>query len=470
MTANETSHPTASAPEIDASCRVPLLALLVGAAVWLVLGTALALIASIKFHAPDFLAECPALTYGRVAAAANDALVYGFCLPAALAVSLWIFSRLSQTVFTLPVVPVVAAHLWHLGVFVGLASILLGHSTGFTWLEFPRSASILLLVAFGLIAVSIVATFGFRLERTLHPAHWFLLAALLWFPWSYTSANIFLVAMPVRGVAQAVIDLWFGNNLLWVWFSLAGLGIGFYFISKLTGRALNSYYYALLVFATLILFGTWCGIPVGSPFPAWIPTLSSVAAALLVVPVLGVAAIVARTLCGVSGPIGGPLCYFQFAFSAFILSALMLITLACPQFSRVLEFTWFGQAQVQLQIFGFLAMILFGALYYILPLALGHDFPFPKLTRAHFWLSGIGVVLLVLPLAVGGYLQGTHLYKIEAALPALRVSTLGLFLLLAGNLLFAVNVLAMFLNWKLALAKTIFAAVTAPLKASEVKP
>jgi len=28
----------------------------------------------------------------------------------------------------------------------------------------------------------------------------------------------------------------------------------------------------------------------------------------------------------------------------------------------------------------------------------------------------------------------------------------------------------MFLNWKLALAKTIFAAVTAPLKASEVKP
>ena len=62
MTANETSHPTASAPEIDASCRVPLLALLVGAAVWLVLGTALALIASIKFHAPDFLAECPALT------------------------------------------------------------------------------------------------------------------------------------------------------------------------------------------------------------------------------------------------------------------------------------------------------------------------------------------------------------------------------------------------------------------------
>jgi cytochrome c oxidase cbb3-type subunit 1 len=107
MTANETNHPTATVAEIDASCRLPLLALLVGASIWLVLGTVLAVIASIKFHAPDFLAECPALTYGRVQAAANDALVYGFCLPAGLGVMLWIFSRLSQTVFTLPLVPVV---------------------------------------------------------------------------------------------------------------------------------------------------------------------------------------------------------------------------------------------------------------------------------------------------------------------------------------------------------------------------
>jgi cytochrome c oxidase cbb3-type subunit 1 len=472
MTANETSHPTASAPEIDASCRLPLLALLAGASVWLVLGTVLALIASIKFHAPDFLAACPVLTYGRVAAAANDALVYGFCLPAGLAVMLWIFSRLSQTVFSLPLVPVVAAHVWHLGVLVGLASILLGDSTGFTWLEFPRGASILLFTAFVLMAIPIVATFGYRRERVLYPSHWFMLAALLWFVWSYASANLFLVAMPVRGVAQAVIDLWFGNNLLFVWFSLVGLGVGFYFLPKLTGHPLHTYYYALFVFWTLILFGTWCGIPSGSPFPAWIPALSSVAAGLLIVPVLGVAVIVAKTVCGAPPceSLGGPLCYLKYGFTAFMLSALMLIASACPHYSRVLEFTWFGQAQTQLQIFGFLAMILFGALYYILPRALGFEFLFPKLTRVHFWLSAPGVGLLVIPLAIGGWCQGSHLYNLEAALPCLRISTTGLTLILIGNLLFALNVLAMFLSWKLALAKTIFAAVTAPLKVSEVKP
>ena len=41
-------------------------------------------------------------------------------------------------------VPVVAAHLWHLGVLVGLVGIFVGDSTGFQWLEFPRGGSSLL--------------------------------------------------------------------------------------------------------------------------------------------------------------------------------------------------------------------------------------------------------------------------------------------------------------------------------------
>ncbi len=471
MTANETIHPTAPAPEIDASCRLPLLALLVGASVWLVVGTVLALIASIKFHAPEFLAACPLLTYGRVVAAANDALVYGFCLPASLAVIIWVFARLSQTVYTLPLVPVVAAHIWHLGVFIGLLSILLGHSTGFTWLEFPRGGSILLFVAFVLIAIPTAASFGFRLEKDLYPSHWFLLAALLWFPWSYASANIFLVAMPVRGVAQGVVNLWFANNLLYVWFSLVGLGIGFYFLPKLTGRPLQTYYYALYVFWTLALFGTWCGLPQGSPFPAWITTLSSVAAVLLIVPLIGVTVVFGRSLGGPGsdGPMGGPLSFVKFGLVSFLLSTLMYIALACPQISRLLEFTWFGVAQSQLQILGFLAMVLFGAIYYILPRALGFDFIAPQFIRAHCFLAGLGVVFWVAPLALAGYAQGANAYSLDASLNWLRISTLGLGFILLGNLLFALNILAMFLTWKLNLVKTLFAAITAPLKVSEVK-
>src|ERR1035438_6888013 len=126
------------APPVDAFMRVPLLALFGGAAFWLVVSSVLAMIASIKFHAPDFPANCPWLTYGRVQPAADDALLYGFCIPAGLGVALWLLAQLGQTPLRGALVPVVAAKLWHLGVLVRLAGILSGNSTGFAWLEFPR--------------------------------------------------------------------------------------------------------------------------------------------------------------------------------------------------------------------------------------------------------------------------------------------------------------------------------------------
>jgi cytochrome c oxidase cbb3-type subunit 1 len=481
MTEMQTQDARAETPDakIDASCRVLLLALFGGAALWLVIGSALAMIASIKFHAPDFLADCPWLTYGRVQPAAADALLYGFCIPAALGVMLWIFARLSRTPLCLPFVPVVAANLWHLGLLVGLVGILIGDSTGFTWLEFPRGGSVLLFTAFLLIAISAMATFGERRERELFPSHWFLLAALLWFPWIYATGNLFLVAWPVRGVVQAAIDFWFANNLLFVWLSLAGLGASFYFLPRFAGRPLQSRYLALFAFWTLILFGTWCGIPRGAPLPAWMSALSAVAASLTIIPVLAVFAIMWKTLCGstYSEPGGGPFCFIRFGLAAFVLSTLMLMAMACPQISRATEFTWFGPAQTQLQLYGFFAMTMFGAIYYLLPRVVGFEWPFPKLARVHFWISIFGVLLLAVPLAIGGVVQGLKWANpnvapvdvARATLPYLRASTTGLLFLLFGNLLFALNIFGLTLRWKLALLKKAVAIVKAPLTAEGVK-
>src|SRR5665213_2301954 len=457
--------------EIDASCRVPLLALFGGAALWLVAGLAFALVASLTFHAPEMLAGCSSLTYGHLAPAANDLLVYGFAIPAALGVILWIFARLSQAELVLPLVPFAAANLWHLGVVIGLGAILFGGSSGFTWLEFPRASAMLLGVSFVLVAISAVATFGQRKERELYPSHWFLLAALLWFPWIYSTANFLLVTThPVRGATQAVIGWWFSNNLIFVWFALVGLGVAFYFLPKLAGRPLQSRYYALFAFWTLILFGTWCGIPQSAPVPAWLPAASAIASLLLIVPLIAVAAIVWKTLRGAGVPGGGgTFCYIKFGTLAFIVSGLMLMASACPQYSRVLDFTWFGAAQVQLQILGFVAMILLGAMNEILPRVMAKELPFKKFVAAQFYLSIFGVALFVIPLAVAGVVQGRAAYDPAAAKIWLMISTTGLLLLLVGSVLLFVNISIMTVQWKLALAKTVIAYIKSPLETSEVK-
>lgn len=460
-----------SVAQIDASCRVPLLALLVGAAVWLVAGLVLAMLAAMTFHKPELFASCPYLTYGRVAPAANDLILYGFCAPASLAVVLWIFARLSRAELVLPMVPFVAAHLWHLGVFIGTVAILIGDSTGFTWLEYPRSSTVLLFSSFVLIAVSAVGTFGLRTKRELYASHWFLLAALLWFPWLLSSTDLFLLAWRVRGGAQPVIDWWYGNNLVFVWLSLMGLGTAFYFLPKLSGRPLQSHFYALFAFWTFILFGTWCGIPGGAPVPAWLPSVTTLASGLLLVPMIVVALIFFKTIRGGrSNCKGGPLCYMKFGTLAFLVSGFLVILAACPKANLITQFTWFDFGRVQLQLFGFSAMIIFGAVYEILPRIMGTSLPFPKFVRGHIWLSWLGISLFILPLLWAGIHQDKVNFDATAALPMLRISSTGLAVILLGSLLFFANIFVMALRWKLSLIKTVMAAVTAPLENAEVKP
>lgn len=459
---------------IDASCRLPLLALFGVAAVWLVIGLALALIASLTFHQPEMFAGCAAFTYGHVSAAANDALVYGFAIPAALGVMLWIFARLSEVELVLPLVPFVAANLWFLGVLGGIGAIFAGESSGYTWLEFPRAAAVLLFAAFLLVAVSAVATFGQRKNRELYPSHWFLLAALLWFPWIYASANVMLLpSQPVRGVAQAIINWWYADNLIFVWLALVGLGVAFYFLPKFAGKPLFSRFYSQFAFWALIICGTSCGIPYGAPVPAWLPTLSSVAAALLIVPLFVIFVIFAKTICGAQTECrGGSFCYIKFGTAAFFLiSGPMMVASACPHFATLTQFTWFQNAQTNWQILGFFATIILGAAYDILPRVMGIALPFPKFVRFQHWAFIIGNLILLVSLVGAGFKQGANNYDLAVTLPFLRAATLGWLFLLLGSLMFAANIFVMSIKWKLALVKTVIIAVKAPLvtKTAEVK-
>jgi cytochrome c oxidase cbb3-type subunit 1 len=476
---NPTENKTICSSEIDVSCRVPLLALFGGAALWLVLGLALGITAMLSFHKPDMFADCSVLNYGHAQAAANDLLLYGFEIPAALGVILWIFARLSQSPLVLPIVPVVAANLWHVGVLVGTISILLGYSTGHPWLEYPSGASVLLFTAFLLVAVSAVATMGFRLNRELYPSHWFLFAALLWFVWSYGTANLFLVCNhPPRGVVQAVIDWWLTNNFLFVWLALAGVGIAFYFLPKIAGKPLASSGYALFGFFTLVFFGAWVGIPSGAPVPAWLPTVSAFAALLSIIPVFALGIIARKTVWGANVTcFGGPFCFIRFGMLSFVAANLLYLGEFCPRASRVLDFTWFNVGLTQWQLLGFAGMILCGAIYEILPRVMNKELPFTKLAKLNFFLFAGGTLLFVIPLLIGGVEQGMKLRDAAVpfadasavALKFLRISTTGQLLVLLGALCLLLNILVMTIQWKLGLVKCVIAAVTAPLKTSEVK-
>jgi cytochrome c oxidase cbb3-type subunit 1 len=145
--------------------------------------------------------------------------------------------------------------------------------------------------------------------------------------------------------------------------------------------------------------------------------------------------------------------------------------------SQVTQFTWFTVAKGLLNSYGFFAMVIFGAIYYVVPRLIGQEFPFPKLVRTHFWTAAVGVLLFVVPLAIGGIAQGLKLQHADVAftdiakgtLPFLRASTIGDLLMALGHLMFFVNLGALVFQFYRARAVSAWSEATAEIKTAEAR-
>jgi cytochrome c oxidase cbb3-type subunit 1 len=442
----------ASAPSaacIDAACR-PVLLLFLSAAGWLVAASVLGLIASLKFHSPEILADCPWFTYGRVHPGAVNGFLYGFAMQAGLGVLLWLLCQQGRATLAAPALVIVGWLLWNSGVTAGVIGILYGDSTGHEWLEMPRYGSSPMFFAYTVIAFAGLLTFHRRTKRDLSVSQWFLVTALFWFPWIYTTARLLLVHWQVRGVMQAVVDWWYIANLTTIWLGFVSLGASFYFIPRIANRPLHSHYLGIFIFWTLAFFGSWGGVPAAAPVPAWMPAMSAFTSLLVVVPILAVLVNIYGTLGGkCSIVMGNPLLLFMgFGAGAWLVSTILGAISSLAGVGEVTNFTWFDPARTAIALYGFFAMTMFGVVYYILPRLVPAAPPCPRLLRAHLWLAMIGIVLYAAPLAIGGVRQGfamndpavPFLDVVGSSLVFLRASTTGELLMVVGNLLFLLNI------------------------------
>src|SRR5206468_9864648 len=121
--------------------------------------------------------------------------------------------------------------------------------------------------------------------------------------------------------------------------------------------------------------------------------------------------------------------------------------------AQVTQFSFVTSAHVQLGIFGFCSMILFGALYYIVPRLLSRRWLYPMLITSQFWLIVVGFGLLFFDLTIGGLIQGFGLHDPQVPMsavsdliqPFLAIQNIAVLLLVIGNLEFAVAFILMLL-------------------------
>jgi cytochrome c oxidase cbb3-type subunit 1 len=457
---------------IDASGRVPLLALFAGASLWLLVSAVTALLASMSFHKPDLFADDLWLSYGRILPFSKAALLYGFCLPAGYGLALWLAARLGRTPLAAPAMGLLGALLWNLGVLIGAFGVLCGGSTGYEGMAMPKYAMFMIFGASLLLGFVGLLTVHQRRDRQMYPSLWFVISAFFWFPWILSTAVMLVDVTPVRGVAQAIIADWYLNNLQFVVLGLFGMGAALYFVPKLAGRGLYSANTALFALFTLMVFGSWTGIPMGGPLPAWIGTLSSIAAVFAVVPTLAHFDNVRRSSSGATPAAEAK--FFSWSAALLVLAALVA---AVSAFVAQTQFTLIRPAQMTLLVQGFFVLIALGGMYHVVPKVADMNWPATGFVRLHFWLAAGGVLLMALPGLIGGWQQGAKLNQPDIAfldvakgtLMPIRAASAGELLWALGAVLLALNVFGVILKRARACWRPAVSEMTATMTTAEVK-
>jgi cytochrome c oxidase cbb3-type subunit 1 len=444
--------------EIDASTRIPAVFFLGSSMLWLLAGTAFALIASFKLHTPHFLGDLEWLTFGRARTAHLNTVVYGWSVNASFAVAFWLMARLSRSVLRHAGILMVAGMFWNIGVTVGVIGILAGDSTSVEWLEFPPYATPMLFVAYALVGAWAVITFRFGKSGHIYVSQWYVLAALFWFPWLYSIAQIMIIFEPARGTVQALVNWWFAHNVIGLWFTPIGLGAIYYFLPKVLGKPIHSYHLSLLGFWSLAIFCNWAGMHhlVGGPVPAWVITAGIAASFMMIVPVAVTAINHHLTMTGSFDALkfSPTLRFIVFGAFNYTLTSVIGVVQAGRAVSEMLHFTHFTVAHAHQGMYAFFTMVMFGSIYYILPRLLLREWPSAMLIRVHFWTAAAGVTLYVLTLSIGGAVQGWMMNALDADggllypqfLDIMKATLHGLFsrsvagmLITIGHLAFAVN-------------------------------
>lgn len=404
---------TTTRAEIDTSLRFPVLLFFRTALFWLLLGSILCTITSLKLVIPCFLDGINFLSYGRLLPVALDALLYGWAVPAGLGISLWMMARLCGVPLRCTKILVAAILFWNTGVFLGSLGVLCGYGTSVPWLEYPNWASVPLFIAFLLIGIWVALLLSARQPRSIYVTQWYILLGLCAFPWLYATANMLLTWGSVQASAQGPIIAWYSANIFGLFLIPLALGIIYYLIPKITGVAIYSYYLAVLGFFSLLLLAGWSGMTLflGGPIPVWMVSASVVATMLMMIPCAAVILNYANMFKGQASALkeSPALRFIAFGIISYLVATLLNLAYAIPTWNGILHFTHYSNGIVILTLLGAVSMAFFAGIYYIAPRLLGFSWSCACSIRCHFWFAVVGLSLMVVSMTLGGLIEGLAL-------------------------------------------------------------
>ncbi len=433
---------------------------------WGVVGFLVGVVVALQLAFPDLNIE-PWFNFGRVRPLHTSAVVFAFGGNALICTSLYVVQRtcrarlfggsLAWFVF------------WGYQLFIVMAATgyLLGITQSREYAEPEWYVDIWLTVVWVAYLIVFLGTLLKRKEPHIYVANWFYLAFIVTIAMLHIVNNLAVPASflgsksysAFSGVQDALTQWWYGHNAVGFFLTAGFLGMMYYFVPKQAGRPVYSYRLSIIHFWALIFMYIWAG-PHHlhyTALPDWAQTLGMVFSVVLWMPSWGGMINGLMTLSGAWDKIRtDPIIRMMVIAIAFYgMSTFEGPMMSVKAVNSLSHYTDWTIGHVHSGALGWVGMITFGAIYYLVP-KLWHR---PRLyslamVNWHFWLATLGIVIYAAVLWVAGIQQGlmwreyddqgflvySFAETVSALVPYYILRALGGALYLAGGLVMAFNV------------------------------
>ena len=449
--------------------------------VWGIVGMLVGVFIAAQLAWPVLNFDIPYLTYSRLRPLHANAVIFAFGGSALFASSYYVVQRTCHVRLFSDRLAAFTFWGWQLVIVLAAVTLPLGITTTKEYAELEWSIDVLIAVIWVVYAVVFFGTIVKRRVRHIYVANWFFGAYIV------TVAMLHIVnsaALPVSmwksysayaGVQDAMVQWWYGHNAVGFFLTAAFLGMMYYFVPKQANRPIYSYRLSIVHFWALIFTYIWAG-PHHlhyTALPDWAQSLGMVMSIILLAPSWGGMINGIMTLSGAweklrTDPV---LRFLIVSISFYGMSTFEGPMMSIKTVNALSHYTDWTIGHVHAGALGWVALISFGTMYYLIPRLFGRELYSLKLVEVHFWIATVGIVLYITAMWVSGIMQGlmwravntdgtltySFVESVQAMHPFYIIRFLGGLLFLTGAVVMAYNL------WKtVAGAKAVEAAIPAP--------
>lgn len=310
---------------------------------------------------------------------------------------------------------------WGYNAFIVMAAVgyLIGGTQGKEYAEPVWYLDLWLTIVWVTFLLVFLVTLLKRTEPHIYVSNWYYLAFIITIAMLHLTNN---AAVPVSifsshsysayaGVQDAMIQWWYGHNAVGFFLTAGFLGIMYYFIPKAANAPIYSYRLSVVGFWSLIFVYIWAG-PHHlhyTALPVWTQVLGATFSIILFMPSWASAINGVMTLNGSwdklrTDPV---IRILVVAVAFYAMSTFEGPLMALRDVNSLSHYTDWTVGHVHSGALGWVAMVSFGAIYFLWPQLYGQKRLYSlRLVEWHFWFAMLGIVLYITAMWISGIMQG----------------------------------------------------------------